>query len=90
MLWVNVDPAEVGVAADARRGSGVLVFMSVMQVRIVRVLMQNPCVSVPVAMRLTRRRVRRVLMLVMHVMDVAMFMLKRLMQMLVVVRLREV
>src|SRR5215467_15006923 len=61
-----------------------------MQIRIVRMLVQNPRVPVPVAMRLTRRRVRRVLMLVMDVVHVAMFMLERFMQMLVVVRLGEV
>src|SRR6516165_11744343 len=61
-----------------------------MEVRIVRVLVQHPRVPVPVAMRLTRRRVRRVLMLVMDVVHVAMFMLERFMQMLVVVRLGEV
>ena len=61
-----------------------------MQVGIVRMLVQKPRVPVPVAMRLTRRRVRRVLMLVMDVVHVAMFMLERFMQMLVVVRLGEV
>ena len=61
-----------------------------MKVRIVRMLVQNPRVPVPVAMRLTRRRVRRVFMLVMDVVRVAMFMLERFMQMLVVVRLGEV
>ena len=61
-----------------------------MQVGIVRMLMQHPRVPVPVAMRLTRRRVRCVLMLVMDVVHVAMFMLERFVQMLVVVRLGEV
>ena len=54
-----------------------------MQVRIVRMLVKNPRVPVPVAMRLTRGRVRRMVMLVMDVMHVAMFMLERFMQMLV-------
>lgn len=70
--------------------SRVLVLVAVMQVRIVRMLVQNPRVPVPVAMRLNRRRVRRVLMLVMDVVRMAMFMLERFMQMLVVVRLGEV
>jgi len=90
LLWVNVDPAEVGVAADARRVSCVLVFMSVMQVRIVRMLVQKPRVPVPMAMRLAGRRVRRVFMLMMDVMYMAMFMLERFMQMLVVVRFSDV
>jgi hypothetical protein len=66
------------------------VLVAVMQVGIVRMLVQKPRVPVPVAMRLAQRRVRRVLMLVMDVMHVAMFMLERFMQMLVVVRLGEV
>src|SRR5215468_199471 len=70
--------------------SCVLMLMAVMQVGIVRMLVQKPRVSVPVAMRLTRRRFRRMLMLVMDVMHVAMFMLEWFMQMLVVVRLGEV
>ena len=53
-------------------------------------LVQHPRVPVPVAMRLTRRDVRRVLMLVMDVVHVAMFMLERVMQMFVVMRLGEV
>src|SRR6516165_4479468 len=61
-----------------------------MEVRIVRVLVQHPRVPVPVVMRLTSRRVRRVLMLVMDVVHVAMFMLERFMQMLAVLRLGEV
>ena len=61
-----------------------------MQVGIVRMLVQKPRVPVPVAMRLTGRRVRCVHMLVMDVVHVAMFMLERFMQMLVVVRLGEV
>ena len=64
--------------------------VAVMQIGIVRMLVPNPRVPVQMAMRLTRRRVRRVLMLVMDVMHVAMFMLDRFMQMLVVVRLGEV
>ena len=70
--------------------SRVLVLVAVMQVGIVRMLVQHPRVPVPVAMRLAGRRIRRVLVLVMDVMHVAMFMLERFMQMLVVVRLREV
>ena len=70
--------------------SRVFVLVAVMQVGIVRMLMQHPRVPVPVAMRLTRRRVRCVLMLVMDVVHVAMFMLERFVQMLVVVRLGEV
>jgi len=70
--------------------SRVPVQVPVMQVGIVRMLVQKPRVPVPVAMRLTRRRVRSVFMLVMDVVHVAMFMLERLMQMLVVVRLGEV
>jgi len=53
-------------------------------------LVQNSRMPVPMAMRLVGRRVRRVLMLVMEVMHVAMFMLEWFMQMLVVVRLGEV
>ena len=70
--------------------SRVPVQVPVMQVGIVRMLVQKPRVPVPVAMRLTRRRVRRVLMFVMDVVHVSMFMLERFMQMLVVVRLGEV
>ena len=70
--------------------SPVPVLVAVMEVRIMRMLVQHPRVQVPVAMRLTRRRIRRVLMLVMDVVHVAMFMLERFMQMLVVVRLGEV
>ena len=65
------------------------VLVAVMQVGIVRMLVQHPRVPVPVAMRLARRRVRRVLMLVMDVIHVPMFMLEWLMQMLVVVCLGE-
>jgi hypothetical protein len=64
--------------------------MSVMQVRIVRMLVQNPRVPVPMAMRLAGRRVRRMFVLVMDFMHVAMFMLKRVMQMLMIMRLGEV
>ena len=64
--------------------SRVPVLVAVMQVWIVRMLVQHPRVPMPVGMRLTRRRVRRVLMLVMGVMHAAMFMLERFMQMLVV------
>ena len=67
--------------------SRVPVLVAVMQVGIVRMLVQKPRVPVSVAMRLAGRRV---LVLVMDVMHVAMFMLERFMQMLVVVRLREV
>jgi hypothetical protein len=70
--------------------SRVLVLVAVMEVRIVRMLVQNPRVPVPMAMRLARRRARRMFMLVMDVMHVAMFMLDRLMHMLVIVRLDEV
>ncbi len=55
----------------------VLVLVAVMQVGIVLMLVQNPRVPVPVAMRLAGRRVRRVLMLVMDVVHVAMFMLEQ-------------
>ena len=61
-----------------------------MQIRIVRMLVQNPRMPVPVAMRLTSRHLRGMLMLVMDVMHVAMFMLERLMHMLVIVGLDEV
>ena len=71
-------------------GSRVLMLMAVMQVGIVRMLMQKPQVHVPVAMRLTRRCVGRVLMLVMNIVHVPMFMLQQLMQMLMVVRFSEV
>ena len=70
--------------------SRVPVLVAVMQVGIVRMLVQHLWMPVPVAMRLARRRVRRVLMLVMEVMNVAMFMLERIMQMPVIVRLGEV
>ena len=53
--------------------SRVPVLVAVMRVRIVRMLVRKPRVPVPVAMRLTRRRFRRMLMLVMDVMHVAMF-----------------
>ena len=70
--------------------SRVLVRVAVMEVRIVRVLVQKPRMPVPVAMRLAGRRPPGVLMSVMDVVHVAMFMLERFMQMLVVVRLGEV
>ena len=70
--------------------SRVIVLVAVVEVRIVRMLVQNPRVPVPMAMRLAGRRVRRMLMLVMDVMHVAMFMLERLMHMLVIVGLDEV
>ena len=69
--------------------SRVLMLVAMMQVRIVRMFVQKPRVRVPVAMRLAGRRVRRVLVLVMNVMHVAMLMRERLMQMLVLVRFRE-
>ena len=53
-------------------------------------LVQKPRVPVPMAMRLAGRRVRRVFMLMMDVMYMAMFMLERFMQMLVVVRFSDV
>jgi hypothetical protein len=68
----------------------VIVLVAVVEVRIVRMLVQNPRVPVPMAMRLAGRRVRRMLMLVMEVMHLAMFMLERLMHMLVIVGLDEV
>ena len=67
-----------------------LMVVPVMQVRIMRMLVQKPRVPVPVAMRLAGRRARPVLMLVMDVMHVAMLMLERLMEMLVLVRLGKV
>ena len=70
--------------------SRVLVLVAVMQIRIVRMLVQNPRMPVPVAMRLASRHLRGMLMLVMDVMHVAMFMLERFVQMLVVVRIGEV
>ena len=70
--------------------SCVLMLMAVMQVGIVRMLMQKPRVHVPVAMRLTRRCVGRVLMLVMNIVHVPMLVLEWLMQMRMVMRLSEV
>ena len=67
-----------------------LMLVPVMQVRIMRMFVQKPWVPVPVVMRLAGRRARPVLMLVMDVMHVPVLMLERFMQMLVVVRLREV
>jgi hypothetical protein len=67
-----------------------LMLVAVMQVRIMRMLVQKLRVCVPVAMRLAGRRVGRVPMLVMNIVHVPMFMPQRLMQMLVVVRLGEV
>ena len=64
--------------------------VAVMQVRIMRMLVQKPGVCVPMAMRLAGRCVGRVRMLVMNIVHVAMLMLERLMQMFVLVRLGEV
>ena len=55
-----------------------------------RMLMQNPRVPVPVAMRLSARIGRRMIVLVMAIVHVAMLMFERLMHVLVVVRLGEV
>ena len=72
------------------RGSDVLVFVPMIQVWIVWMLVQDPRVPVPMAMGRVRRRVGRVLMLVMNVMHMAMLVLERLMQMLMIMRLGEV
>lgn len=62
----------------------------VVQVRVMSVAMNHRCVPMPVAVRLTRRDVRRMLMLVMAVMDMAMLMLERLVHMLMPVRFGQV
>jgi hypothetical protein len=64
--------------------------MAVMEVRVMRMLVQKPRVPVPVAMRLPGRISRRVLMQVTDIVHVAMLMLEGLMQMLVIVSLGEV
>jgi hypothetical protein len=68
----------------------VLVFVAVVQIREMRVLMQDPFVAVQVAMGLAGRITRRMPVLVVGVMHVPMLMLERLMQVLVFVRLCEV
>jgi len=58
-----------------------------MQVRIMRMLVQNLRVLVPVAMGLSVRIIRHVIVLVMDVMHVPMLVLERLVKVLVLVRL---
>ena len=59
--------------------------VTVMQVRIMRVLVRKVRVSVPVAMRLSDRIARCVIVLVMDVMHVPMLVFERLVQVLVLV-----
>ena len=61
--------------------------VTVMQVRIMRMLVQNLRVPVPVAMGLSVRIIRHVIVLVMDVMHVPMLVLERLVKVLVLVRL---
>ena len=64
--------------------------VTVMQIRIMRMLVQNPRMPMPVAMRFSSRIGRCMVVLVVDVMHVAMLMLEKLMQVFVVVRLGEV
>src|SRR6266436_8800757 len=70
-------------------GSGVLVLVAVVQVRIMRMLVHHPRVLVRVAMRLAGRIVRCMGVLVVGVVHVPVLMRERLMHVLVVMRLRE-
>src|SRR6266478_5765332 len=74
-------------------GSGVLVLVAVVQVRIMRMLVHHPRVLVRVlvrvAMRLAGRIVRRMGVLVVGVVHVPVLVRERLMHVLVVMRLRE-
>ena len=64
--------------------------MTVMEIRVMRMLVPNPRVSVPVAVGLSVWIGRRMVVLVVHIVDVTMLVLDRLMQVLVVMRLGEV
>src|SRR5437879_4667947 len=64
--------------------------VTVMQIRIMRMLVQNPRVPVSVAMRLPGRIVGRMLVLVVDVMYMTVLMLERLMVVFMVVRLSQV
>ena len=64
--------------------------MTVMEIRVMRMLVPNPRVSVPVAVGLSVWIGRRMVVLVMDIMDMAMLVLERFVQVLVVMRLGEV
>jgi hypothetical protein len=64
--------------------------MTVMKVRIVRVLVSQWRVSVLVGVGFARRVVRLVIVLVMLVVNMTMFVIQRLMSMFMLVALREV
>ena len=64
--------------------SHVLMLVTMMQVRVMRMLVQNPRVPVPVAMGLPARIGRRVVVLVMDIVDLSLLVLERLMQVLLV------
>ena len=70
--------------------SRVLMQVPVVQVRIMRMLVQDPRVKVPVAMGLSARIGRSMVVLMMDIVDVAMLVIERLMRMLVVMRLSKV
>ena len=65
-------------------GSRGLMPVAVMHVRVVWMLVQDPRVPVPVAMGLPARIGRRVVVLVMDIVDVSLLVLERLMQVLLV------
>src|SRR6516165_9095421 len=64
--------------------------VTVMEVRVMRMLVPNPQVPVPVAVRLSAWIGVSMVVLVMDIVDVAMLVLERLVQVLVVMRLGEV
>ena len=64
--------------------------VTVMEIRVMRMLVPNPQVAVPVAVGLFARIGRLMVVLVMDIVDVAMLVLERLMQVLVVMRLGKV
>jgi hypothetical protein len=70
--------------------SHVLMFVTMMQVRVMRMFVQDPRVKVPVAMGFSCRISWRMSVLVMDVVQVTMFVLEWFMQVLVVMHLGEV
>ena len=64
--------------------------VTVVEIRVMRMPVPNPQVAVPVAVGLSVRIGRRMVVLVMDIVDVTMLVLERLVQVLVVMRLGEV
>src|SRR4051794_17346683 len=84
----STDPAHLGIAAYLC--SSVLVFMPMMQVRIVGMFVKKPSVPAQVSVGLAGRIVGRMRMLVMRIVDMAVLVLQPLVKVLVLVRLGKV